>query len=128
MRSRRLADCADNEGPAPACRCAERKDPPMSFIDLNTLPVRELFPGFHGRMVHSPQMTLVHWTIDPGSIVIEHSHPHEQVVNVLEGRFEFTVGGETRILEAGHVVVVPGGVLHSGRAITACRVIDAFSP
>jgi len=47
---------------------------------------------------------------------------------VISGRFEFTVGPETRILEPGMAAVIPGNTLHAGRALTACRVLDVFSP
>jgi quercetin dioxygenase-like cupin family protein len=47
---------------------------------------------------------------------------------VLEGRFEFTLAGETRVVEAGTAAVVPGNVAHSGKALTACRVMDVFYP
>ena len=30
-----------------------------------------------------------------------HSHPHEQVTYVLEGEFEFTIGGKKQIVMAG---------------------------
>ena len=40
---------------------------------------------FHGRFVHSERMTFAWWRIEPGAEVPEHDHPHEQVVNVLEG-------------------------------------------
>ena len=53
----------------------------------------EVFPGFHGRFVHSAAMTFAWWTIDEGAEVPEHEHPHEQVVNVLEGELALTVDG-----------------------------------
>ena len=42
--------------------------------------------------------------------------------------FELTVGAKTRVLEAGDVWVIPGDVAHSGKALTACRVLDVFHP
>lgn len=100
----------------------------MQSQNLNDVPGRELFPGFRARLVHSETMTLVTWEIDAGAIAPEHSHPHEQIMSLLEGQFELTVGGETESLAAGALVVIPSGVPHSGRAVTACRAIDAFHP
>jgi quercetin dioxygenase-like cupin family protein len=31
-------------------------------------------------------------------------------------------------LAAGDVVVIPGGVTHSARSLTPCRILDVFSP
>ena len=53
---------------------------------------------------------------------------HEQVCNVLEGTFELTIDGESRQLGVGQVGVIPSNAVHSGRAITACRVLDIFHP
>ncbi len=97
-------------------------------MDLATIPSKEIMPGYHGRMVHSEQMTWVFWDVEPGAVVPEHSHPHEQIMHVVEGQFEFTVGGVTEIYEPGAVVVIPSNVPHAGKAITACKLMDVFSP
>ena len=47
---------------------------------------------------------------------------------MLEGEFEITVGGNPLSLKPGDVVVIPGNVPHSGRAISKCRILDVFSP
>jgi quercetin dioxygenase-like cupin family protein len=100
----------------------------MERIDLKDIEMRELFPGFRGRFIHSKNMTFVHWEIKAGSEVPGHSHPHEQVVNMLEGDFELTVKGETEILKPGAVVIIPPDAEHSGKALTYCRIIDVFYP
>jgi quercetin dioxygenase-like cupin family protein len=100
----------------------------MPFIQLNDSPVREIFPGFRGHFVHSANMTFVHWTVLAGSALPPHSHPHEQVVHMIEGEFELTIDRETRRLGPGSVAIIPSNATHSGRAITECRIIDAFYP
>ena len=96
--------------------------------NLTAISEREVFPGFHGRFIHSDGMTFAWWRIDEGAAVPEHDHPHEQVVNVLEGELSLTGAGEEHILAAGDVVAIPGGVRHSARAIGPARVLDVFSP
>lgn len=96
--------------------------------ELKKLKAKEVFPGFHGRFIHSDKMTFAYWEIDQGSSVPEHDHPHEQVVNVMEGEFELVNGGVRQILSAGMVSIVPSGVRHSGKAITPCKILDVFSP
>jgi quercetin dioxygenase-like cupin family protein len=100
----------------------------MPFLILSETPSREIFPGFKVRFVHSEKMTFAHWTIEAGALLPQHSHPHEQVVNVLEGEFELTIDGETRRLGPGSVGIIPSNAIHSGKAITNCRIIDAFYP
>jgi quercetin dioxygenase-like cupin family protein len=73
-------------------------------------------------------MTFVFWEVEEGALLPEHSHMHEQVAHVIEGQFEITVDGETTVLEAGTVFVIPPHAVHSGRALTACRIVDSFAP
>jgi quercetin dioxygenase-like cupin family protein len=98
------------------------------FPSISMLPGRELIPGYFGRFVHSATMTAAHWTIEAGNRVPEHTHPHEMIVNLIEGEFEMTIGGYTKRMVAGDVAIVPSNVAHSALAIRDCRCIDVFSP
>jgi len=100
----------------------------MAFYTLTEKEAKELIPGFHGKFIHSEHMTMAYWDIKKDSLLPEHSHPHEQVANVLEGEFELVVNGEARRLGPGTVAVIPSGVPHSGKAITNCRILDIFTP
>jgi quercetin dioxygenase-like cupin family protein len=100
----------------------------MKHIELTSLEPREIMPGFHGRMVHSDHMTFVHWEIDAGASLPEHSHMHEQVVNMISGKFELKVDTETQLLGPKDVVCIPSNARHSGRAVTDCYIIDVFYP
>ena len=101
----------------------------MSFATLASLPVKEIFGGtVRGHYAHLPKLTVGEVTLDPDVTVPLHQHPHEQVTYVLEGKFKFTVGEETTVLGPGMAAIIPGGVLHGGTTLTACRVIDVFSP
>jgi quercetin dioxygenase-like cupin family protein len=100
----------------------------MPFVELNQFEPREIFPGFKAHFVHSTNMTFAHWTIKAGATLPEHAHVHEQVVNMIEGEFELTIAGKIRRLGRGSVAIIPSNALHSGKAITDCRIIDAFYP
>lgn len=100
----------------------------MSVYDLNNQPIRELIPGFHGQFVHTDNVTVAYWNIEAGAVLPEHSHIHEQVTSVLHGEFELTVAGETHRLLPDSVAVVPSNTVHSGRAVTSCRLVDVFHP
>ena len=89
---------------------------------------REMMPGYRGRLVHTQNTSHVYWEVEADSAVPEHEHPHEQIVNTLEGTFELFVGGASHVLNPGDVLVIPGGVPHAGRSHTRCRILDVFSP
>lgn len=100
----------------------------MRLTHVEELPVREIVEGCSARFVHSDSVTLAYWELLAGHLLPEHSHPHEQVTNVLSGRLELTVDGETRVLEPGSVVVIPPNALHSARPHVDTSVIDVFHP
>ncbi len=106
----------------------EIAEKPSTPIALSEVSEREVMPGFRGRMVHSASMTLAYWDVDAGSVLPEHQHPHEQVVNMLDGVLEIVLAGVAHRLSAGDLLVIPSGVPHSGRAVTDARVLDVFSP
>ncbi len=95
---------------------------------LSDVPEREQMPGMRGRFLHSGSMTLVYWDMVEGGSFPEHAHPHEQVVNMLEGELDIVVDGKAHRLRAGDVLAITGNARHSGRAVTRCRVLDVFSP
>ena len=97
-------------------------------MKIDDVEERVLIPGTRVRFVHSDRMTVAHWHFDPGIDLPAHSHPHDQICNVIDGEFELTVDGAPEILTAGHYRVIPPDVVHSGHSITACRIIDVFSP
>ena len=101
----------------------------MPFATLASLPAKEIFGGtIRGHYAHLDRLTVGEVELNAGTAVPMHSHPHEQVTYVIDGRFEFTIGGETRILEPGIAALIPGGVMHGGKTLTACRVFDIFTP
>lgn len=100
----------------------------MNHLVLTAIPARQMAPGCDARFIHAERFTLSYWDLAEGSVVPEHGHPHEQAVNVLEGRFQLTVEGQARVLGPGEVVVIAPDQKHSGLAITRCRLLDVFCP
>lgn len=98
------------------------------IVDLSTIESKEIIEGFSARFVHTENMTLAYWTIKAGSALPEHSHPHEQVSNLMKGEFELTIADVPIRLEPGKVVIIQGDQPHSGRAITDCEILDIFYP
>jgi len=100
----------------------------MYFFDLDNIEIKEPVKGYKGKFVHSENQTIAIWDVEEGSILPEHSHPHEQISSVVKGEFELTIKGETRKVNKNNVAVIPSNVPHSGVAITKCKIIDVFYP
>jgi len=100
------------------------------WASWDELPEREVLPGNFRTAVIGKEMGInrirwVHPTVLPA-----HTHPDaEQAMIVTSGRIAFTVAADETVLEAGDVVVIPRGVLHSGRSIEGeATFIEVFAP
>ena len=100
----------------------------MPFLNLNSVRESEPVPGYRGRFVHCGSMTIAYWSIKSDSTMPEHAHPHEQIVNLIEGEFELTLGDETRIMRPGDIAAIPPNLPHGGKSISDCLIIDVFHP
>src|SRR5262245_16021126 len=86
------------------------------------------FPGVTLSTCAAEKMMLSYAELEPGSVVVEHSHPHEQVGIILEGRVRFFIGGEEKILGKGDMFRIPGNVKH--RVVTLeepAKILDIFT-
>src|SRR5687768_5318674 len=100
----------------------------MTLLDYADVAPRDIAPGFSRRFVHTHERTVASVVIRRDVRLPSHTHPHEQLTTVLSGELELTVAGEVRVLRAGMLAFIPGGVPHSARALTACEVLDVFHP
>lgn len=98
------------------------------MFSIEEIPQKEVISGFKARFIHSENLTLGYWDAEEGSVLPMHSHFHEQITTVLEGKFELTIGDETQIYEPGLVAVIPPNVVHGGKALTNCKLFDVFCP
>ena len=99
------------------------------FIDKTQCTHKTIFPGVDIFTTAGKQMMLSLVEFQPDAVVEAHSHPHEQVGMVLEGRAHFFVGDEDRILNRGDMYTIPGGVTHRVVALEEGTVaLDIFHP
>jgi quercetin dioxygenase-like cupin family protein len=96
--------------------------------DISKIEQKEIIKGFKGRFFHANSFTIAFWEIEEGSELPEHSHIHEQSTHVIEGKLEMVIDGAISVLEPGMIANIPSNVIHSGKALTNCKVTDVFSP
>jgi quercetin dioxygenase-like cupin family protein len=101
----------------------------MPFYNPQERPVKDLLPGMHIRTFWGEEQLLSLVDLDADTVLPRHSHPHEQSTFVLEGELEFELAGETRLVHAGELIIIPGGVEHVAKiGPRPARVLDTFSP
>ncbi len=103
----------------------------MFFTKPEDFKKRELSPKVTSQIVWGERITLSYVSIEPNNPIPPlHSHPHEQMGMVLEGKVALTIGNETRILKKGDAFLIPPNILH-GLAVPSekpAKVLDIFSP
>lgn len=98
-------------------------------MNLPGVEPHRIWGGVVGRVVPCDRMTFVLVELEPGAVVPEHSHAHEQVGVLATGSMTFRIGDETRELGPGDAWSIPGGAPHEVRAGPAGAVaVEAFSP
>jgi quercetin dioxygenase-like cupin family protein len=101
----------------------------MSFFTVSELSGTEMLPGVVRRAVYLDHAMMTFFHFEPGSVVPEHAHPHEQITYVLEGAMRFTLGDQTRTLHAGEGVLCPPDVPHGAVVLDEPTIaIDAWYP
>jgi len=60
--------------------------------------------------------TVTLFAFDDGQSLSEHTAPFDALVQILDGRGELTIGGESVPAKAGQVVLMPADVPHALRA------------
>ena len=79
-------------------------------------------------MGYDGQVMLVKVKFEKGAIGTPHSHYHTQTTYVVSGKFEFTVGDEKKIVEAGDGIYIEPDVLHGCVCLEPGILVDCFAP
>jgi quercetin dioxygenase-like cupin family protein len=99
------------------------------FVNWKDIPANEVAPGVRIRTPYGEKLMLSLVEIDENAVVPLHHHPHEQGGLLLEGKAEFTIGDETRVVEKGDAFLIPPNVPHRVAAVDGpCVALDIFTP
>lgn len=74
-------------------------------------------------LAESEAGTVTLFSFDEGQGLSEHAAPFDALVQVVDGRGEFTIDGHRHEVGAGQLIVMPAGVPHSVRAPVRFRMI-----
>ena len=99
------------------------------FPETSECGCHTIFAGVQIRTVAADKMMLSLVDLEPGSVVEEHAHPHEQVGMVIKGRAVFYIGDEHKTLGPGDMYRIPGGVRHRVVVLEEpTQALDIFYP
>jgi quercetin dioxygenase-like cupin family protein len=101
----------------------------MGFYSRDELPATEMLPGVVRRAVYLDGVMITFFDFEPGAVIPEHKHPHQQITYVVSGAMEFSLDGKVRVLGAGEGALIPPDVPHSAVILDGpCQALDAWHP
>jgi quercetin dioxygenase-like cupin family protein len=74
-------------------------------------------------LVKSQAGTLTVFAFDQGEELSEHTTPFDAHVQVLDGRAELVIGGESVFAQAGETVLMPARVPHAVKAVERFKML-----
>lgn len=99
-------------------------------IDWSAMDWKKVRKGVEQKAFSGTAATVALNGLMPGHEPRPHSHPHEQIAYIVEGRMRFYIGNETHDLGPGGLLVIPPNVEHWGEVLGDEPVLnlDVFTP
>ena len=86
-------------------------------------------PGVQRKVLaYSDNLMMCEVSFETGAKGNFHTHPHEQITYVAEGRFSFTIAGQTSEVVKGDSLYMPSGAEHGCTCLEKGKLVDVFSP
>lgn len=99
------------------------------YVKIAGIEASDLGEGVTRRILASGgTMMTVQFSFEKGAVGTPHTHVHEQVGYVLQGRFELTLGNDKTTLEVGDTYYVPSNTVHGVVALEDGVLLDVFTP
>ncbi len=97
--------------------------------DWSKVPVKKLEDGIERQLVVGENIMICRLRFAPFVVTPAHSHPHEQMTLVMQGKVNFILGDRTCVVSAGDVLHFPPNHWHGATMLDEEVVlIDIFSP
>jgi quercetin dioxygenase-like cupin family protein len=104
----------------------------LQHTSWDAVPMEQMNELLTRQYVTGAQGMLARIVLKQGALVPRHSHPNEQISYITEGALRFLLGEEAapveKIVRAGEVLVIPGGLPHSAEALEDTVDFDLFAP
>ena len=101
----------------------------VTWVRRSEVPPFSPAPGIQIQPVIGESLMTCWIAMEPGAVVVEHSHVNEQLGVVVEGSVTLTVEGDARELVVGDAYLVPSDLVHSGVAgADGVLLVETFVP
>lgn len=100
------------------------------FQELGNMTLDQIAPGIRRFIFTLNKVMSIYFEIDPGVVVGQHSHPHEQMGMLIKGKMKWRMQGKETILQAPALYRIPSQEPHEAQILgeEPAIVLDIFSP
>ncbi len=86
-------------------------------------------PGVSRKILsYSDELMMCEISFEKGAKGNFHKHEHLQITYIAKGSFEFTIDGETKIVNQGDSVYMPSNAEHGVTCLEEGILVDVFNP
>lgn len=86
-------------------------------------------PGIRQKtLVYGEKTLMTEFLLEKGSLLPQHSHPHEQTGYLVSGHIRLSIGSEKNDIMPGDSWCIPGNVEHYAEILEDSVAIEIFSP
>ena len=103
----------------------------LQSINWEEIELEIVNKNMRRRIVTGDLLTVARVYFRDGFVVPMHSHPNEQITQVIKGKMHFVFGedrAEERVLGPGDVVVIPAYLPHEATCIGDVQEMDIWAP
>lgn len=105
------------------CGCGGNEDLRSKVLDPGDLIDYQDGAIVSRTIVEKPSGTLTVFAFDKGQALSEHTAPFDAVVQVLDGKGQFTIAGDSSDLSAGQMIIMPADVPHTVTAVEPFKML-----
>jgi quercetin dioxygenase-like cupin family protein len=99
------------------------------FSKSNNSGYKQALPGIKMRtLVYGNKTLMTEVVLEKGSVLPNHSHPHEQTGCLVKGKMSLTIGAETFFADPGDSWCIPGDTEHGADILEDSVAVEVFSP
>ena len=101
----------------------------QKWVCSQEISATDAAPGLKRKVLaYCDEIMCVENHFEKGAVGALHSHPHTQITYVAEGRFEFTIGNETRTVSKGDTMLKQNNIEHGCVCVEKGILVDFFTP
>ncbi len=102
---------------------------PQHYFYNSEIPGKVVAEGVTRKILaYNDKLMVCEISFEKGSVGALHEHFHDQCTYIVEGKFEFDIGGDKQVVGPGDSTYKEPHIIHGAVCLEAGKLIDIFTP